>query len=144
LAFGRRDVREKIGKKKIQRLQAVTHVAAAEAALFGLFGIPSAVTHPSADTWFAASREGFTMTNVSRIGFISVAAASLALAGSIAPAQAAQAASRAGATVQGQNQAASSERRICVRSEMPNTRISRRICRTQAEWDLAGGVPTNG
>jgi hypothetical protein len=83
------------------------------------------------------------MTIVPRIRLVSIAVGSLALVGSIAPVQAAPAASRAGATVHGQNQSASSERRICVRSDMPNTRISRRICRTPAEWNLAGGLPAN-
>jgi hypothetical protein len=85
---------------------------------------------------------GFKMTIVPRIRLISIALGSFALVGSIVPAQAAPQASRAGATVQGQNQSASSERRICVRSDMPNTRFSRRICRTPAEWERAGGIPT--
>lgn len=32
-------------------------------------------------------------------------------------------------------------RRICVRMEMSGTRISREVCRTQAEWDRMGGLP---
>ncbi len=78
-----------------------------------------------------------------RIRHITVAAG-LALAGAVAvaPAQAAPQETRAGANVQGQNQAAP-ERKICAREEMPNTRLSRRVCRTVAEWERLGGVPTN-
>jgi len=83
------------------------------------------------------------MTIVSRTRFLTIAAASIALAGSIAPAYAAPTANRAGAAVQGQNQSADASRKICVRTEMPNTRFTRRICRTPAEWDRAGGVPAN-
>jgi hypothetical protein len=84
------------------------------------------------------------MTIVPRIRFLTMAVASIALAGSLAPAQAAPAAARAGAAVQGQNQsAASSERRICVSADITGSRIMRRICRTAAEWQRAGGIPTN-
>ena len=80
------------------------------------------------------------MTNI-RTRFLAIAAASLMLAGTTAPAQAAPA-QRAGATIQGQNQSASTDRKICIRMEMPNTRLPRKVCRTQSEWDRAGGVPT--
>lgn len=82
------------------------------------------------------------MTIVSRTRFITVAAASVALLGSLAPAQAAPApASRAGANVQGQNQSAEQPRRICATMEFTGTRVTRRVCRTAAEWDRVGGVP---
>lgn len=86
------------------------------------------------------------MTNMPRIRFITLAAASVALVGSLAPAQAApnsnSTANRAGATVHGQRQSAEAPRRLCVQSEMPNPRIRRNLCRTQAQWDRAGPIPT--
>ena len=33
-------------------------------------------------------------------------------------------------------------REICVRAQLTGSRLSRRICRTQREWDEDGGVPT--
>lgn len=86
------------------------------------------------------------MTIVPRIRFITVAAG-VALAGSLAPAQAAPAsatatASRTGANVQGQNHSADPGRRLCFRAEMPNSRIKPRLCRTEAEWDRSGWVLT--
>jgi hypothetical protein len=33
--------------------------------------------------------------------------------------------------------------RICVRDEMTGSRMVRNICRTRAEWDRAGGLPTD-
>jgi hypothetical protein len=83
------------------------------------------------------------MTIVPRTCFMSVAAASLALVSSLAPAQAAPAEIRAGAAVQGQNQsAAASDQRVCARVELSNTRVARRVCRTRAEWERMGGLPT--
>ena len=32
--------------------------------------------------------------------------------------------------------------RICVRAEITGSRMQRNICRTRAEWDRAGGLPT--
>lgn len=32
------------------------------------------------------------------------------------------------------------ERRICVRQRFSNSRITRNICKTQAEWDAQGGL----
>jgi hypothetical protein len=81
------------------------------------------------------------MTNI-RARFLTLAAASFALAAATAPVQAAPAA-RASANIQGQNQSADAGRKICVRMEMPNSRLPRKICRTQAEWDRSGGVPTS-
>lgn len=69
-----------------------------------------------------------------------VAAAALLAAGAAAPLQAATADQQA---AQQQSQNANSERRICVRTEMPSTRVARRICRTRAEWEALGGVPAN-
>lgn len=34
------------------------------------------------------------------------------------------------------------ERQICVRIELSNSRISRRVCKTAEEWEAAGGLPT--
>ena len=31
---------------------------------------------------------------------------------------------------------------ICVRAQLTGSRLNRRICRTQREWDEDGGVPT--
>lgn len=81
------------------------------------------------------------MTIVPRIRLISIAAASIALAGSLAPAQAAPPASRTGANVQGQNQSADQNRRICADVELTGTRMTRRVCRTAAEWERTGGLP---
>lgn len=81
------------------------------------------------------------MTIVPRMRFITIAAASVALAASLAPAQAAPTAGRTGANVQGQNQSADSSRRICVSAEITGTRMTRRVCRTAAEWERAGGIP---
>jgi hypothetical protein len=33
-------------------------------------------------------------------------------------------------------------RRICVRMEMTGSRLTRTVCRTPAEWQRAGGLPT--
>lgn len=41
----------------------------------------------------------------------------------------------------GNASAAPAERRICARVELSGTRISRRVCRTQAEWNREGGLP---
>lgn len=88
------------------------------------------------------------MTNVARFGLISTAAFSLALAGTMAPAQASPT-SRAGAQVQGQNQAqdqnrsrnSNSARSICAVFEISGTRLRQKICRTAAEWEREGGIP---
>jgi hypothetical protein len=34
-----------------------------------------------------------------------------------------------------------SDRRVCVEVPISASRIARRVCRTQAEWDREGGVP---
>ena len=34
------------------------------------------------------------------------------------------------------------DRIICVRARLTGSRLNRRICRTQREWDEDGGVPT--
>lgn len=44
---------------------------------------------------------------------------------------------------QQQTSSNASERRICVRMELTGTRVVRQVCRTQAEWDRAGGIPTD-
>ena len=73
-------------------------------------------------------------------------AAALLVAGAATPLQAAAVPGTANTSAQTseprQNNAqASSERRICVRMALSNTRIERRVCKTQAEWDREGGVP---
>ena len=82
------------------------------------------------------------MTIVPRIRFITIAAASVALAGSLAPAQAAPTAGRAGANVQGQNQSADESRMICAEFALTGSRIARRVCRTAAGWERLDGVPS--
>jgi hypothetical protein len=83
---------------------------------------------------------------------IRYAAASLLLAGAMAPAYAGQSERLANngqtAAAKAPNAAPASARaeratprRICVRMEMSGTRISREVCRTQAEWDRTGGLP---
>jgi hypothetical protein len=81
------------------------------------------------------------MSIVSRTRFITIAAATVALAGSLAPAQAAPTTGRAGANVQGQNQSADANRKICATVELTGSRMVRRLCRTAAEWERAGGIP---
>ena len=34
------------------------------------------------------------------------------------------------------------DREICVRAQLTGSRLNRRICRTQRQWDEDGGVPT--
>jgi hypothetical protein len=46
-------------------------------------------------------------------------------------------------TAQQRTPAAQRERRICVEAENTGTRVPRRICRTRAEWEREGGVPSN-
>lgn len=67
-----------------------------------------------------------------------VAAAALLAAAAAAPLQALTLDQQ---SAQQQGQSASSERRICAMVELTGSRLVRRICRTQAEWDRAGGVP---
>lgn len=78
-----------------------------------------------------------TRAPIAQLGVI--AAAALLAAGAAAPL-------RAEATVQQARSSASADanadRRICVRMELPNSRLPRRVCRTQAEWDRLGGLPT--
>ena len=33
------------------------------------------------------------------------------------------------------------ERKICVREQLTGSHQTRRICKTEAEWETAGGVP---
>lgn len=68
-------------------------------------------------------------------------AATLLVAGTAAPLHASDVPA-AGATTQAK-QTADSERRVCVRMEMPNTRLPRRVCKTAAEWEREGGVPSS-
>ena len=40
------------------------------------------------------------------------------------------------------NDAEARDRRICVRLQIVGTRIPKRVCRTQWQWEQEGGVPT--
>ena len=78
--------------------------------------------------------------------------ASLMLAGAGIPALAAQdqvhAVVRPGDSqpsgTSGSRSSAQSDRRICVDVEMTGTRVKRRVCRTEAEWQVEGGLPSEG
>jgi hypothetical protein len=39
--------------------------------------------------------------------------------------------------------AAAGDQRVCVRTEVTGSRLTRTICKTQAEWDAAGGYEAN-
>lgn len=77
--------------------------------------------------------------------------ASLALAGIGAPAASAQNQNRtvisSGETqpssARTSRRAARSNERICVDVELTGTRMKRRVCQTQAEWEQQGGLPTD-
>jgi hypothetical protein len=76
-----------------------------------------------------------------------VAAASF-LAFTAAPVQATPSSSstsaNAAATVQQRTRTTEqSDRRVCVRVSLSSSRLARRVCKTQAEWDREGGVPVN-
>lgn len=75
------------------------------------------------------------------------ASAGLMLAALAAPALAAPVPSteenRAAAAQRDDTPRADSQRRICVRAEFTGTRLSRRVCKTAAEWEAAGGLPTD-
>ena len=82
---------------------------------------------------------------------IAAMTASLALAGLATPTLAAQdriaAVARPGesqptAAASRTRSSAQSDRRICVSVEMTGTRVARRVCRTEAEWEAQGGLPT--
>ena len=75
-----------------------------------------------------------------------VSAAALVAAGLATPVIAADSVSAtANASAQPANnsqaRASNPQRRICVRMDMTGSRMTRNVCRTQAEWDRAGGVP---
>ena len=38
--------------------------------------------------------------------------------------------------------AAQRSERVCIRMELTGTRVVRNVCRTRAEWDRLGGVPS--
>ncbi len=80
------------------------------------------------------------------------AAVGLLLAGAMAPAYAAQperlASTNQGAVAKAPGNGAAAprteqdtSRRVCVRMQLSGSRISREVCRTQAEWDRMGGLP---
>ncbi len=81
------------------------------------------------------------MINLARARIVqagAVAAAALLAATAAAPLQAASADQRPAAEAPA---SANSERRICAMVDLPSSRMPRRVCRTQAEWNRAGGVP---
>jgi hypothetical protein len=73
-----------------------------------------------------------------------VAAAGLMLAGLAVPASANEAAPAQG---QAQHQSAQrndrDQREICVRTTITGSRMVKRICKTAAEWEAEGGLPTD-
>ena len=82
---------------------------------------------------------------------IAAMTASLVLAGFGAPALAAQdriaSVARPGesqptAASSRTRNSAQSDRRVCVNVEMTGTRMVRRVCRTEAEWEAQGGLPS--
>jgi hypothetical protein len=76
-----------------------------------------------------------------------LAASVPAQAGTPAVATASAAASRpAGAADQStarQQQRADEDRQICARIELPARRVRPLVCRTRAQWENMGGVPTD-
>lgn len=75
------------------------------------------------------------MSIVPRIRLITMAAVGLTLAGGIVPAQAM-------AQTRQPTQSSASERKICVLEESTGRRIMRKVCRTRAQWERLGGLPT--
>ncbi len=69
-----------------------------------------------------------------------IAAAALLAASVSAPSYAAPADQPASARPAQSN---ASERRICAMVDLSGSRMLRRVCRTRAEWEAAGGLPTN-
>ena len=53
-----------------------------------------------------------------------------------------QAASAEAAPQSSQASRGAGNRRICVIADFTGSRVSRRICKTEREWEAAGGVPT--
>lgn len=41
------------------------------------------------------------------------------------------------------SQQAHKDREICIRMALSGTRMPKKVCRTAAEWEADGGVPTN-
>ena len=68
-----------------------------------------------------------------------IAAAALLAASAAAPSQAATSDQQTRSSTQGAN----AERRICAMVELSSSRMPRRVCRTRAEWEAAGGLPAN-
>lgn len=83
--------------------------------------------------------------NITKIRGIATVATALIVAGTALPAAAQtqnNVVSQERAATGGTSaSAARSERRICVRAEMPASRVARNVCKTQAEWNREGGVP---
>lgn len=81
------------------------------------------------------------------IGCLMLAAAALAITTPASANPAESASASAGAAETGRPSAAVSRgnraadnRRICVEDTYTGTRIRRRVCKTQAEWDAEGGL----
>jgi hypothetical protein len=85
------------------------------------------------------------MTNFERIRFaVTATVGAVLFAGVASPVQAFQGRSStaaAQATAAQADAVARQERQICVSTELTGSRMVRRICRTAAEWERAGGLP---
>ena len=80
--------------------------------------------------------------NIANIRATAAAAAAIALAGLAVPAAAANpAATRTNQQAATSARTAGQAQRVCVRTEFTGSRVARNVCRTQAEWERAGGVP---
>ena len=86
-----------------------------------------------------------TFSATARLAQASAAlAATLLIAGTVAPLQALAAPSSASATISGvtgQGRPVTTERRYCVMVETTGTLIRHRACKTAAEWARVGGIP---
>jgi hypothetical protein len=85
---------------------------------------------------------------IARFHTVAVAAASIILAGLAVPAAAQTQGGVASSTDQGSSSrdargSAENNRRICVRASITGSRLTREICRTRAEWERDGGIPTD-
>jgi hypothetical protein len=75
-----------------------------------------------------------------------IATLAAALAASAVPAAAAQNSApraRTDTATEQQANAEDPERRICVAVELTGSRMVRRVCRTQREWDARGGLESD-
>lgn len=87
------------------------------------------------------------MTTIRKIRTATTAGAAILLTALSVPAFAAesQASNTTNATVAVARQSTENaeNRRICVREQLTGSRLNRTICRTRAEWERAGGLPTD-